>query len=71
MALHQAGSFASRMLALPMFLGGISCGKHDWIAGLDLTGYFLSKRVFATHNLDLPAQRKRLADMVDSRYNGE
>jgi hypothetical protein len=38
---------------------------------LDLTGHFLSKRVFAAHNLDLPAQRKRLADMVDSRYNGK
>ncbi len=70
-ARHRAGSFASRMLALPMFLGGVSCGKHDWIAGLDLTGHFLSKRVFAAHNLDLPAQRKRLADMVDSRYNGK
>ena len=69
-ARHQAGSFASRMLALPMFLGGVSCEKHDWIAGLDLTGHFLSKRVFAAHNLDLPTQRKRLADMVDSRYNG-
>jgi len=56
---------------LPMFLGGVSCGKHDWVAGLDLTGHFLSKRVFAAHNLDLPAQRKRLADMVDSRYNGK
>ena len=69
-ARYQAGSFASRMLMLPAFLGGVDCGKHDWIAGLDLTGHFLSKRVFAAHNLDLPAQRKRLADMVDSRYNG-
>lgn len=69
-AQYQAGSFASRMLALPTFLGGVACAKHDWIAGLDLTGHFLSKRVFAAYNLDLPAQRKRLADMVDSRYNG-
>ena len=69
-ARYQAGRFASRMLMLPAFLGGVDCGKHDWIAGLDLTGHFLSKRVFAAHNLDLPAQRKRLADMVDSRYNG-
>ena len=68
-ALHQAGDFAKRMLALPKFLGGVFCPKHDWIAGLNLTGYFLSKRVFAAHNLDLPAQRKRLADMVDTRYN--
>ncbi len=67
-ALHQAGDFKSRMLALPRFLGGVSCLKHDWIAGLDLTGYFLSKRVFAAFNSDLPAQRKRLADMVCSRF---
>ena len=70
-ALHQAGVFANRMLVLPKFLGGVYCPKHDWIAGLSLTGHFLSKRVFAAHNSDLPAQRKRLADMVDTRYNGE
>lgn len=69
-AIHQAGVFVNRLLALPEFLGGVSCPKHDWIAGLDLTGHFLSKRVFAVHNLDLPAQRKRLADMVGIRYNG-
>lgn len=69
-ALHQAGVFANRMLALPKFLGGVSCPRHDWVAGMDLTGYFLSKRVFAAYNLDLPTQRKRLADMVDTRYNG-
>ena len=70
-ALHQAGVFADRMLVLPKFLGGVYCPKHDWIAGLSLTGYFLSKRVFAAHNSDLPTQRKRLADMVDTRYNGQ
>ena len=68
-ALRQAGVFANRLLVLPNFLGGVCCPKHDWIAGLNLTGHFLSKRVFAAHNLDLPAQRKRLADMVDTRYN--
>ena len=69
-ALREAGVFANRMLVLPKFLGGVCCSQHDWIAGLRLTGYFLSKRVFAAHNLDLPAQRKRLADMVYTRYNG-
>ena len=70
-ARHQAGVFANRMLVLPKFLGGVYCPNHDWIAGLNLTGHFLSKRVFAAHNSDLPAQRKRLADMVDTRYNGQ
>ncbi len=68
-ALHHAGVFADRMLVLPKFLGGVSCPKHDWVAGLSLTGHFLSKRVFEVYNLGLPSQRKRLADMVDTRYN--
>jgi len=57
------------MLALPEFLGGVHCPKHDWVAGLDLTGHFLATRVFAAYNTDLPAARKRLADMVQTRYN--
>ena len=65
---HHAGQFASRLLALPRFLGGVSCPTHDWVAGLDLTGYFLVKRVFAAHNTDIPAARRRLADLVETRY---
>ena len=66
---HHAGQFAKRLLALPRFLGGVACPAHDWVAGLDLTGHFLAKRVFAAHNADVPAARKRLADMVEARYN--
>jgi hypothetical protein len=29
----------------------------------------LATRVFAAYNSDLPAARKRLADMVQTRYN--
>ena len=65
---HHAGQFASRLLALPRFLGGVACPAHDWVAGLDLTGHFLAKRVFAAHNADIPAARRRLADMVETRY---
>jgi DNA repair protein RecO (recombination protein O) len=68
-ARHAAGDYVSRMLALPEFLGGVYCPKHDWVAGLDLTGHFLATRVFAAYNNDLPAARKRLADMVQTRYN--
>jgi hypothetical protein len=28
----------------------------------------LAKRVFATHNSDIPIARRRLADMVETRY---
>ena len=65
---HHAGQFANRLLALPGFLGGVACPSHDWVAGLDLTGYFLAKRVFAAHNADIPAARRRLADIVETRY---
>ena len=67
-ARQHAGTFANRLLALPGFLGGVACPSHDWVAGLDLTGYFLAKRVFATHNSDIPSARRRLADMVETRY---
>ena len=65
---HHAGQFASRLLALPGFLGGVACPSHDWVAGLDLTGHFLAKRVFAAHNADIPAARRRLAHIVETRY---
>lgn len=65
---NHAGNFANRLLALPGFLGGVACPAHDWVAGLNLTGHFLAKRVFAAHHADIPAARRRLADMVDTRY---
>ena len=65
---RHAGQFANRLLALPGFLGGVACPSHDWVAGLDLTGHFLAKRVFAAHNADIPAARRRLADIVETRY---
>ena len=46
----------------------MACPAHDWVAGLDLTGHFLAKRVFAAHNADIPAARRRLADIVETRY---
>ena len=65
---HHAGKFANRLLALPRFLGGMACPAHDWAAGLNLTGHFLAKRVFAVHNADIPSARRRLADIVQTRY---
>jgi len=64
----EAGEFAGRMLALPRFLGGVACNRHDFDAGLALTGHFLERRVFASYHADLPAQRRRLADMVTGIY---
>lgn len=64
----HAGKFANRLLLLPIFLGGTACPDHDWVAGLNLTGYFLAERVFAAHNADIPSARRRLADIVQTRY---
>ena len=64
----HAGQFVNRLLALPRFLGGVACPTHDWVAGLDLTGHFLAKRIFAAHNANIPAARRRLADIVTTRY---
>jgi DNA repair protein RecO (recombination protein O) len=58
------------MLALPRFLGGVACNRHDFDAGLALTGHFLERRVFASYHADLPQQRRRLADMVTGIYGG-
>ena len=65
-----AGDFAGRMLALPRFLGGVSCNMHDFEAGLTLTGHFLERRVFAAYHSDIPPQRRRLSDMVAGIYGG-
>ena len=69
-AAGQAGEFANRMLALPAFLGGVACNRHDYDAGLSLTGHFLTRRLFGAHNQDIPPQRRRLADMVTGIYGG-
>ena len=69
-AVGQAGEFANRMLALPAFLGGVACNRHDYEAGLSLTGHFLARRLFGAHNQDIPPQRRRLADMVTGIYGG-
>jgi DNA repair protein RecO (recombination protein O) len=58
------------MLALPRFLGGVSCNMHDFEAGLTLTGHFLERRVFAAYHSDIPPQRRRLSDMVAGIYGG-
>lgn len=68
-AQDAAGNYASRLLILPSFLGGTFCKKNDWVAGLNLTGHFLSRQVFGERNIDIPTPRKRLADMVAKRYN--
>ena len=69
-AAGQAGGFVDRMLTLPTFLGGVACNRHDYDAGLSLTGHFLARRLFGAYNQDIPPQRRRLADIVTGIYGG-
>jgi len=66
----EAGAVTGRMLALPRFLCGVAWNRHDFDAGLALTGHFLERRVFASYHVDIPPQRRRLADMVAGIYGG-
>ncbi len=60
--------YSDKLLPLPRFLvGGGDLADEDVIAGLDLTGYFLRRHVFAPADRDLPQARLRLADMFARR----
>jgi DNA repair protein RecO (recombination protein O) len=57
--------YADRLLPLPGFLtGGSEASRDDILAGLDLTGYFLERHVFAPRGLALPDQRMALTETV-------
>ena len=68
-----AGIHADRLLHLPGFLGG--CGEktleEDLLAGMQLTGHFLERRVFGVHHQPLPPARQRLMALAQRRLNPE
>ena len=74
-AVHRdhAGEYADRLLRLPDFLQAetsLDIPSADGLAdGLALTGHFISRRIFALINKDLPPARLRLAHLVSKRYN--
>jgi DNA repair protein RecO (recombination protein O) len=58
-----AGRWIPRLLPLPAFLtAGAEGDIVDWADGLQLTGHFLARAVFAPRNRPLPAARAMLAD---------
>ena len=65
---RQAGSaYHDRLLRLPQFLTGSGEPTPEGvIAGLELTGYFLRRHVFAPAGRNLPRARDRLADILAS-----
>ena len=65
-----AGIHVDRLLPLPRFLGG--CGEktleEDLLAGMQLTGHFLERRVFGVHHQPLPHARERLMALAEKRF---
>lgn len=62
-----AAPYRGRLFELPAFLLGRQAGRltrHDVLAGLKLSGFFLERRLFAPHDKPLPPARTRLADLL-------
>ncbi len=58
-----AEPFKDKLLPLPPFLLGLSAGGPAEVKqGLDLTGYFLERFVFAQRHVDLPPARRRFVE---------
>ena len=64
----EAGApYRERLLVLPGFLLGSQNAEptpEEIIAGLKLTGYFLTERVLRPHDREMPLARVRLAELA-------
>ena len=68
-AATAAGSWESRLLPLPRFLVDEEqndATRDDLLAGLRLTGHFLSRDAFGQRHQAMPSARARLVDMMVS-----
>ncbi len=65
-AAAAAGPWQQRLLALPAFLTdpAAPADEGDILAGLALTGHFLRRCIYAEHERDMPAARRRLPLMM-------
>lgn len=62
-SLSASEPFRDRLLPLPPFLVGRSDGgPHEVSVGLDLTGHFLERHVFALRHAEVPPARTRFVD---------
>jgi len=62
-----AAPWEGRLFPLPAFLLGRQAGavtRADVLAGLNLSEYFLERRIFSPHNRPLPPARLRLAELL-------
>ena len=68
-AASAAGSWELRLLPLPRFLLDEEEGdatREELVAGLRLTGHFLSRDAFGQRHRAMPSARARLVDMIAS-----
>ncbi|HEY1856680.1 DNA repair protein RecO [Acidocella sp.] len=66
--LSQAGEWVDRLLKLPDFLlDDTEPDLADALAGLRLTGHFLTRDVFGSRHRPLPTARARLYDQLSDR----
>ena len=61
-----AGPYKERLLRLPAFLidEAGETARDDIFAGLELTGHFFDRNVFAPHRQALPQARSRFIDLI-------
>ena len=63
----EAGEpYKDKLLSLPPFLlrEGEGSNPAEVLAGLDLTGFFLERRIFEPHGKTLPPARSRFVDVL-------
>ncbi|MEE2878427.1 MAG: DNA repair protein RecO [Pseudomonadota bacterium] len=65
----EAAEYLERLFKLPRFLIEPSAGAtiDDIVAGLELTGFFIERRLFHAVNRDLPEPRRRLVSRLQKR----
>lgn len=65
--------YREKMLRLPAFLrqkpDSAQAALCDVLDGLDLTGFFLERRVFAPHGRKIPAARTRYVDVLQQVFS--
>lgn len=64
---ESAQGYEDKLLKLPAFLREVDAASHDGSIydALNLTGYFLEHRLFASHDRPLPESRRRFAEKIN------
>ncbi|MFC7609611.1 hypothetical protein [Teichococcus aestuarii] len=65
---EAAAPYAGRLLPLPLFLQGgqAEADPAEWLAGLRLTGHFLTRDAFGSRHRPVPAAREWLETRIQA-----